>query len=74
MQHLGTDAQLPEAYELANAVIDIDNEIADLQIAKIGEKRLREVAALLQRGAFFLEDVGLGVDLKRRVSQAEAAR
>ena len=55
-------------------MIDVDDEVADLEIAQVGEERLGEVAALLGRAAFFLEDVGLGVDLQRRIGEPEAAR
>ena len=63
-----------QADELTDAVIDVHDQIADLQIAKVGEKGLREIAPLLGRVTFFLEDVRLGVDLQGRVRQPEAAR
>ena len=66
--------QLLQADELADPVIDMDDEVANLQIAQVREKRLREVAALLRRAALFLENVGLCVDLKRGIRQTESSR
>ena len=42
-------AELLQADELADAVVDVDDEVADLQVAQVGEKRLGEVAALSRR-------------------------
>ena len=68
------DADLLQPDEHADAVVDVDDEIADLEIAQIGEERLRRRPAPLGRAALFLEDVGLGVDLQAGVRQPEAAR
>jgi hypothetical protein len=38
-------ADLLQADEHADAVVDVDDEVADLEIAKIGEKRLGRRAA-----------------------------
>ena len=38
------DGDLLEADELADAVVDVDDVVADLEIAKIGEERRRERA------------------------------
>ena len=59
--------QLLQSDELADAVIDVHDEIADLQIAKVGEKRVRDAAPLLRRAPLFLEDVGLRVNLQARI-------
>ena len=67
------DADLLQADELADAVIDVHDEVAHLQVAQIREKRLGRRAAALRGAPLFLEDVGLGVDVERRVRQAEAA-
>ena len=72
--HAVADADLLQADEHADAVIDVDDEVADLQIAQVGEKRLGRRAPPLGRAALFLEDVGLGVDLQAGVGQPEAAR
>ena len=60
------DGDLLQADELADAVIDVDDEIADLEIAQVGEERggRRSLLAGAGRAALFLEDVGLGVDLQ----------
>ena len=72
------DADLLEPDELADAVIDVDDEVADLEIAKVGKKRLRDgamaVAAPLDLRALFLEDVRLGDDLQLRRGKPEAFR
>jgi hypothetical protein len=52
----------------------VDDEIAHLQIAQIGKECLREIAALLRRPPFLLEDVGFDVELQRRVGKPESAR
>ena len=67
-------ADLLQPDELADAVIDVDDQIADLQIAQIREERLRRGSPPLGRAALLLEDVGFGVDLQPGVGQAEAAR
>ena len=72
--HAVADADLLQADEHADAVVDVDDEVADLEVAQVGEKRLRRRAAPLGRAPLLLEDVGLGVDLQARVRQAEAAR
>ena len=55
-------------------MVDVDDEVADLEIAQVGEERLGRRTPPLGRAPFFLEDVGLGVDLQAGVGQAEAAR
>ena len=45
-------------------MVDVDDEIADLQIAQVREKRLGGGAAALRGAPLFLEDVGFGVDLQ----------
>jgi hypothetical protein len=52
----------------------MDDEVADLEIAQVGEERLGRRAPPFGGAAFFLEDVGLGVNLETGVRQAEAAR
>ena len=72
--HAVADADLLEADEHADAVIDVDDEVADLQVAQVREKRLGGRAPALRRAALFFEDVGFGVDLQSGVGQPEAAR
>ena len=68
------DVDLLQADEHADAVVDVDDEVADLQVAEVGEERARRRAAALVRLAFFLEDVGLGAELQAGLGQPEAAR
>ena len=67
-------AELFEADEFADAVIDVDDEVADLQIAQVGQKGLRQVAAFFRRTPLFLEDVSLGIHLQRRGAEPEPTR
>ena len=67
------DADLLEADERPDPVIDVDDEIADLQIAQVRQKRLGGRFPPLGRAPLLLEDVGLGVDLQAGVRQPEAA-
>ena len=62
--------QLLQPDEFPDAVIDMDDEIADLQVAKIGEKRPREISTLLRRTTLLLEDIGLCVNLETRLLRA----
>ena len=55
-------------------MVDVDDEVADLQVAQVREERLGRRAPPLGRAPLFLEDVGLGVDLQAGVGQPEAAR
>jgi len=59
------DRELLEPNELANAVINVNDKIADLQVAKIREERCSERPLAAGRGAssVLFENVGLGVDL-----------
>ena len=65
--------ELFQADEFADAVVDVDDQIADLEVAQIGQEGLGEIAPLLGRTALLLEHVGLGVDLQRTVGKPEAA-
>ena len=60
------DAELLEADELADAVIHVHHEIADLEVAEVGEERLGDARAALAGVALLVEDVALDVDLQRR--------
>ncbi len=69
------DADLLQADELADAVVDVDDEIADLEIAEIREERRRQ-RALARRAAavtVLFEDVGFGVEREGGVGQAHSA-
>ena len=45
-------------------MIDVDDEVADLQIAEVGQERARRGAPALVNLPLFLEDVGLRPDLQ----------
>ena len=68
-----SDPELLQADELADAVVDMHDEIADLQIPQVRQERARQVAAL-GPPAFLVEDVGFGVHLQAGIDKAEAAR
>ena len=74
LMHVLPDDDLLESCEDPDAVVDVYDRIADLQIAKIGQKRSRDRAPAFMRSALLVEDVGLGVELQRRIREAEAAR
>ncbi len=63
-----------QADEHPDAVIDVDDEVADFEVAKIGEKRFRRRAAPLGRAALLFEDVRLRKNLQAGVGETEAAR
>src|SRR5689334_16353600 len=52
----------------------MDDEVADLEVAEIGEERARRGTARLGSAALFLEDVRLCINLQRGVGKAEAVR
>ena len=66
-------ADLLEADEHADAVVDMHDEIAHFQVAQIGEERLGG-GPFPVLAALFLENVCLGIELQRRIREAEAAR
>ena len=67
-------ADLLEADEHADAVIDMDDEVADLEVAQIREERLAGRPPAIRRSTLFFEDVRFREDLKAGVGQPEAAR
>ena len=50
------------------------DEVADLQVAEVGQERARGRSAALVRDALLIEDVGLGPELQRGIGQPEAFR
>ena len=58
--------------EHADPVVDVDDEVADLEVAEVGEERARRGSPALVNLPLFLEDVGLGPELQRGVRQPEA--
>ena len=67
------NAELLQTDELADAMVDVDDEIAHLEVAKVREKRLGEALPLVGRTTLLFEDIGLGIDLKRRLREPEPA-
>ena len=69
------DRELLQADELADAVVDVNDVVADLEVAQIREegRGQRSLAAGRRPPPFLLEDVGLGVELQGRGRPAEAA-
>ena len=60
------DRDLLEADELADAVIDVNDQVADLEVAQVGEEGRRQRARALAAAfaPFLFEDVGFDVDLE----------
>ena len=72
--HRVADADFLESGEAADAVIDVDDEVADLQVAQVGEEGFGGRRPSLWRAALFLEDVGFRIDLESSIGQPKAAR
>jgi len=74
--HGVADADLFEADETPDAVVDVHDEVFDFEVAQIGKKCLGDgamaVALALDFGAFLLEDVRLRDDLQLGARQPEA--
>ena len=68
------DVDALEADEHADAVIDVDDQVIDFQIAEVGKEGACRGASALVSLALFLEDIRLGPELERRLGQAEPAR
>ena len=74
LARLVPDVDLLEPDEHADAVVDVDDVIADLEIAEVREEGLRGRRAALVADALLVEDVGLGKQPHLRGGQAEALR
>ncbi len=71
----GAERDLLEPDKRADAVVDVHDVVADLQIAQVGEERLAgRPSSLFGRAPVLVEDVGLRVNRQRRGRQAESAR
>ncbi len=71
----GWAARRFRADEAADPVVDMDDEIANLQIAEVGQERSAGgPPPLLVDAAFLLEQIGLGEERDVRLRQVEAAR
>ena len=66
-------AELLEPDELADAVVHVDDQVADLQVAQVREEGLGDAGSPLDRVALLVEDVALDVDLQAGIDQAETA-
>ena len=72
--HAVADADLLESDEHADAVVDVNDEVADLQIAQIRKECLGRRATPFGRASLLFEDVGFRIDLQAGVGKTEAAR
>jgi hypothetical protein len=61
------DGDLLETHELADAVVDVHDQIVDLEIAQVGEKRCGRRPLFSRAGLapLLVEDIGLGVQQER---------
>ena len=66
------DRNALQAPEEADAVVAVDDRVAELQVAQVGEERLGGPAARDRRAPLLAEDLALGVDREARLAQAEA--
>ena len=70
---LEPDVDPLESDEDADAVVDVDDEVAGLEVAEVRQERARRRLAALVDFPLFLEDVGLGPELELCFRQPEAA-
>ena len=70
---LVADGNALQTDEAADAVVDVDDEIAALEIAEVRQERASDrFPPPLLGEAFFFEHVAFGVELERRLGQPEA--
>ena len=74
LARLVADVDLLQPDEHADAVVHVDDVIADLEIAEVGEEGLGGRRAPLVADALLVEDVGLGKQPHLRGRQPEALR
>ena len=65
--------ELLQADELADAVVDVDNKVADLEVPKVRQKGARRRTASLGRAPLFLEQIAFREDAEIRIAHAKAA-
>ena len=70
----GPDREPLQPDESADAVVDVDDEVVELEVAEVGDERAGGRLAALVNPPFFLEEIGLGEDQQARVDQVEPAR
>jgi hypothetical protein len=63
---LEADLDLLQAHEDADAVVDVDDQVADLQVAEVGEEGAGRGPALLVGLTLLVEDVGFRPQLEGR--------
>ena len=68
------DADLLQADEDADPVLHVHDEIADLEIAQVGEERLGDGSPLVGRAAVFVENIGFGEELEAGLREAKSSR
>jgi hypothetical protein len=68
------EADLLEADEPADAVVDVDDQIANLQVPEVGEECAVRRSAAFVRPAFLFEEIALGENAQVGVGQMESAR
>ena len=69
-----SDADLFQPDERADAVVDVNDEVAHFQIAEIGQERLAWRSTLLGDAPRLVEDVRFRVNLQAGIRQPESAR
>ena len=70
---LQADVDALEPDEEPDAVVDMDDEVAGLEVAEVREERASRRLAALVDFSLFLEDVGFGPELELGFRQPEAA-
>ena len=68
------DADLLQADEVADAMVDVHHEVADLEVAQVGQERACRGTPALGRVPLLFEDVRLGVEHEPAGRQPEPAR
>src|SRR5262249_38259771 len=58
----------------ANPVVHVDDEVAGLEVAEVGNERTHRRPAPFMRPAFLFEEIGLAEELERRRRKVEASR
>ncbi len=74
LARLVTDVDLLQPDEDTDAVVDVDDVVADLEVAEVREEGLGGRGPALVADAFLVEDVGLGKEPHLRGGKPEALR
>ena len=70
----GIGADVAETDERADAMVDMHDMVARLQIAEVGKERAGDRLLPSPDQVLVVKEIRLGVDLQPRIRQAEAAR